>query len=168
MYIFFSSSNTWSNVCVIYSCDIYNCDIRISADTTFTSAPANQPQIERCVSEMIAEEEVSTNLIIWVSLHFEEKSVSAYWRKPKPTVQNTIFQITKSFFWALITICMFDQVFEASYLQPIVLVQISHFIHKAVLITLTRQFNNILVIFFKSTRMISLSPIISIVTQQNL
>lgn len=63
---------------------------------------------------------------------------------------------------------MFDQVFEASYLQPIVLVQISHFIHKAVLITLTRQFNNILVIFFKSTRMIFLSPIISIVTQQNL
>lgn len=52
---------------------------------------------------------------------------------------------------------MFDQVFEASYLQPIVLVQISHFIHKAVLITLTRQFNNILVIFFKSTRMISLT-----------
>lgn len=167
MYIFFSSSNTWSNVCMIYGCDIYNCDITISADTTFTSAPANQPQIERCVSEMIAEE-VSTNLIFWVSLHFEEKSVSVYRTIPKPTVQKTIFQITKSFFWALITICMFDQVFEASYLQPIVLVQISHFIHKAVLITLTRQFNNILVIFFKSTRMISLSPIISIVTQQNL
>lgn len=168
MYIFFSSSNTWSNVCMIYGCDIYNCDITISADTTFTSAPANQPQIERCDSAMIAEEEVSTNLIFWVSLHFEEKSVSAYRRIPRPTVQNTIFQITKIFFWALITICMFDQVFEASYLQPIVLVQISHFIHKAVLITLTRQFNNILVIFFKSTRMISLSPIISIVTQQNL
>lgn len=97
MYIFFSSSNTWSNVCMIYGCDIYNCDITISADTTFTSAPANQPQIERCDSAMIAEEEVSTNLIIWVSLHFEEKSVSAYRRKPKPTVQKTIFQITKSF-----------------------------------------------------------------------
>lgn len=87
MYIFFSSSNTWSNVCMIYGCDIYNCDITISADTTFTSAPANQPQIERCDSAMNAEEEVSTNLIIWVSLHFEEKSVSAYRRKPKPTVQ---------------------------------------------------------------------------------
>lgn len=97
MYIFFSSSNTWSNVCMIYGCDIYNCDITISADTTFTSAPANQPQIERCDSAMNAEEEVSTNLIIWVSLHFEEKSVSAYRRKPKPTVQKTIFQITKSF-----------------------------------------------------------------------
>lgn len=97
MYIFFSSSNTWSNVCMIYGCDIYNCDITISADTTFTSAPANQPQIERCDSAMIAEEEVSTNLIIWVSLHFEGKSVSAYRRKPKPTVQKTIFQITKSF-----------------------------------------------------------------------
>lgn len=97
MYIFFSSSNTWSNVCMIYGCDIYNCDITISADTTFTSAPANQPQIERCNSAMIAEEEVSTNLIIWVSLHFEEKSVSAYRRIPKPTVQKTIFQITKSF-----------------------------------------------------------------------
>lgn len=169
MYIFFSSSNTWSNVCMIYGCDIYNCDITISADTTFTSAPANQPQIERCDSAMNAEEEVSTNLIIWVSLHFEEKSVSAYRRIPRPTVQikRPSFKSPKVFL-ALITICMFDQVFEASYLQPIVLVQISHFIHKAVFITLTRQFNNILVIFFKSTRMISLSPFISIVTQQNL
>lgn len=88
MYIFFSSSNTWSNVCMIYGCDIYNCDITISADTTFTSAPANQPKIERCDLEMIAEEEVSTNLIFWVSLHFEEKSVSAYRRIPKHHLSN--------------------------------------------------------------------------------
>lgn len=107
---------------------------------------------------------------------FNILSVIALWRKicfclpkktktysPKDHLSNH-----QKFFWALITICMFDQVFEASYLQLIVLVQISHFIHKAVLITLTRQFNNILVIFFKSTRMIFLSPIISIVTQQNL
>lgn len=72
---------------MISTCDIYNCDITISADTTFTSAPANQPQIERCDLEMIAEEEVSTNLIFRVSLHFEEKSVSAYRRIPRPTVQ---------------------------------------------------------------------------------
>lgn len=71
MYIFFSSSNTWSNVCMIYGCDIYNCDITISADTTFTSAPANQPQIERCDSAMIAEEEVSMSVIaLWRKICF--------------------------------------------------------------------------------------------------
>lgn len=83
MYIFFSSSNTWSNVCMIYGCDIYNCDITISADTTFTSAPANQPQIERCDSAMIVEEEVSTNLIIWVSLHFWRKICFCLLKKTK-------------------------------------------------------------------------------------
>lgn len=75
MYIFFSSSNTWSNVCMIYGCDIYNCDITISADTTFTSAPANQPKIERCDLDMIAEE------VEIYKFNNTRMSVIALWRK---------------------------------------------------------------------------------------
>lgn len=172
MYIFFSSSNTWSNVCVIYSCDIFMWYLQLWYHDIC------RHNIYKCSSKPTPDREM------WFSndcgrrsiYKFNNMSVIALWRKicfclpkktktysPKDHLSNH-----QKFFWALITICMFDQVFEASYLQPIVLVQISHFIHKAVLITLTRQFNNILVIFFKSTRMISLSPIISIVTQQNL
>lgn len=167
MYIFFSSSNTWSNVCVIYSCDIFMWYLQLWYHDIC------RHNIYKCSSKPTPDREM------WFSndcgrrsiYKFNNMSVIALWRKicfclPKKTKRPS-FKSPKVF-WALITICMFDQVFEASYLQPIVLVQISHFIHKAVLITLTRQFNNILVIFFKSTRMIFLSPIISIVTQQNL